>query len=169
MPYEWIKPPATPDAPLAELHLWPYRSLSRRGFVTFIGVTAGLLALPALALIGRLALWGLLPFLLGAIWAIWWALQRSQRDGEVLEELRIWPDRVELVRHDPKRDTRAWEANPYWITPHLHVTGGPVPNYLTLRGGPREVEIGAFLSEPERLALRDELQRTFARVTGAQA
>ena len=83
MPYEWITAKATPDAPLAELHLWPYRSLSRRGFVTFIGVTAGLLALPALALIGRLALWGLLPFLIGAIWAIWWALhaQPARRRG----------------------------------------------------------------------------------------
>ena len=61
------------------------------------------------------------------------------------------------------------KRTPTWVTPHLHVTGGPVPNYLTLRGGPREVEIGAFLSEPERLALRDELQRAFARVAGARA
>ena len=32
-----------------------------------------------------------------------------------------------------------------------------MPQYLTLKGGPREVELGAFLSEEERLALRREL------------
>ena len=41
----------------------------------------------------------------------------------------------------------------------LHQTGGPVPNYLTLKGDGREVELGAFLSEEERLALRDDLHQ----------
>ena len=39
------------------------------------------------------------------------------------------------------------------MTPVLHASGGPVPNYITLRGGDREVELGAFLSEDERIAL----------------
>jgi uncharacterized membrane protein len=34
---------------------------------------------------------------------------------------------------------------------------GPVEHYLTLQGGPREVEIGAFLTVEERLALQREL------------
>ena len=46
----------------------------------------------------------------------------------------------------------------------LHPTAGPVPNYLTLQGGPREVELGAFLSEEERLALRDEVQAALVRL-----
>jgi uncharacterized membrane protein len=33
-----------------------------------------------------------------------------------------------------------------------------VPNYLTLKGEGREVELGAFLSEAERIALREDLQ-----------
>jgi uncharacterized membrane protein len=44
----------------------------------------------------------------------------------------------------------------------LHEKGGPVPQYLTLRGAGREVELGAFLSEDERLALRAELRRKLA-------
>jgi hypothetical protein len=32
-----------------------------------------------------------------------------------------------------------------------------VPNYLTLKAEGREVELGAFLSEGERVALRGEL------------
>jgi hypothetical protein len=39
----------------------------------------------------------------------------------------------------------------------LYPTQGPVPQYLTLRGNGREVELGAFLSEEERVALRDEV------------
>jgi uncharacterized membrane protein len=36
-----------------------------------------------------------------------------------------------------------------------------VPNYVTLSGNGREVEIGAFLSEDERKALYQDLAQTF--------
>jgi uncharacterized membrane protein len=34
-----------------------------------------------------------------------------------------------------------------------------VPQYLTLRGAGREVELGAFLTEAERVSLESELRR----------
>lgn len=157
MPYEWITPDAL-DQP-EELHLWPHRSLPKRGFVIFIGATSALLLLPLLAVLGSPVLWGLLPFLAGALALTWALLQRSYRDGEVLEELVLSESTVALTRHDPRRPARHWDANPHWVQVSLHPKSGPVPNYLTLRGGPREVEIGAFLTEPERLALYDELSR----------
>ena len=43
----------------------------------------------------------------------------------------------------------------------MHETGGPVPHYVTLSGNGREVEIGAFLSEEERVELFSELQARF--------
>lgn len=39
----------------------------------------------------------------------------------------------------------------------LHATGGPVPQYLTLKGEGREVELGAFLTEAERKLLAAEI------------
>ena len=162
MPVEWITPPATPDAPRAELHLWPYRSLLRRHFVIFISVTATLVTLPLLTVIGSPVLWALLPFLAAMIAGVWLALNRSYRDGELLEELRIWDDRATLTRHTPRKPTQTWEANPHWIRVELHEDSGPVPYYITLKGGPREVEIGAFLSEDERRALYGDLRRAFA-------
>ena len=155
MPYEWTKA----HEGTTELHLWPYRSLPRRGMVWFLGLTAALLGLPALVLIGSPVLWGLLPFLLGAIWAIWAALNRSFRDGEIVEVLHLSPDTATLTRHGPRGRRQEWQANPHWVQVTLHATGGPVPSYLTLRGAGREVELGAFLTEVERASLERELRR----------
>lgn len=150
--------------PLAELHLWPYRSLPRRGFAIFIATTAGLLLLPLLAVLGSPVLWGLLPFVVIAVGGVWFALQRSYRDGEVLEVLRLFPARIELCRQDRNGNRQDWQANPYWVSLHLHPTGGPVPDYLTLKGDGREVELGAFLAQDERVALHGELRDLLARM-----
>lgn len=159
MPYEWITPAAAagPAAPLAELHLWPHRSLPRRGFAGFIGVTCLLIAVPLLTVLGSPVLWGLLPFFVLTVGGVWFAIERSYRDGRVLEELRFWPDRLELTRHNARGPRQDWQANPYWVELRLHRDGGPVEDYLTLKGGGREVEIGAFLSPEERQALHDDL------------
>jgi uncharacterized membrane protein len=156
MPYEWL-PPETPDRAKV-LHLWPYRSLPRRGFVVFIGVTCGLLFLPLIAVLGSPILWGLLPFLVGVVALTWFMIERSYKDGSILEELRFGRDAVTLTRQNPRAPRQDWSANPYWITVHLHPRGGPVEHYLTLRGNGREVEIGAFLTPEERLTLHEELQ-----------
>ena len=39
-----------------------------------------------------------------------------------------------------------------------------MPNYLTLSGNDREVELGAFLSEEERIALKADLTARLARL-----
>ncbi len=155
MPYEWL--PADGAAP-ARLHLWPYRSLPRKGFVGFIAVTCGLILVPMLAVLGSPVLWGLLPFFAVAVGGTWYALSKSYRDGEIVEDLSFAPDSLTLTRHGPRGQRREWQANPHWVRLSLHPTGGPVPNYLTLTGNGREVELGAFLSEDERVQLRDELQ-----------
>ncbi|MCK0094045.1 DUF2244 domain-containing protein [Yoonia sp. F2084L] len=163
MPYEWTPEPPHEHAQW-QLSLWPYRSLLRKDFVLFIGGTAALVSLPLLTLIGQAVMWGLLPFFGLMIAGIWYALHISYRRGEVLEELTVDEARAQLIRHNPKGDTQEWEANRYWVTVHLHPKGGPVENYITLRGGDREVEIGAFLDAEERLTLYDDLKR--ALITG---
>ena len=174
MPYEWLKdtqgapdhsgaPLHGADRPLAHLRLWPFRSLPKRGFVWFIGATAALFTMPLIPLLGSPVLWGILPFLLLAIWAIWTALTRSYRDGEILEDLILWPDRMTLTRQGPGKRRQSWEANPHWVTVSLHEKGGRVPQYLTLRGAGREVELGAFLSEDERVMLQREVTDMLAR------
>ncbi len=160
--------PATPadttatarGTPRLHLILTPYKSLTPEGFVWFIGITAALISMPLLGIIGTSVFWGLLPFLLAAIWGIWAALKRSWRDMELYEDVTVWDDLIRIERHDPRKPPRDWEANPYWVRAILHAKGGPVPNYLTLKGGAREVELGAFLTPLERVELKDLLERT---------
>ena len=153
MPYEWL--PSTADQ--QRLHLWPYRSLPRRGMVWFLGGTAVFIAVPLLGLIGSPVLWGLLPFLLATIAGIWWALERSFRDAEIVEDLTLTRDQITLTRHGPRGKRQDWQANPHWVRLTLHATGGPVPQYLTMKGEGREVELGAFLTEEERRRLCAEI------------
>lgn len=162
MPYEWLPQ----QGETRRLHLWPYRSLPRQGFVIFIGATALLIALPLVTVLGSPVLWALLPFLTLAVAAIWWALMRSYRDGEVLEDLLIERAHIRLRRHGPGRRRQDWEANPHWVRVEVHRQGGPVPNYVTLNGGGRLVEIGAFLTEEERLDLARQLQQVLDSVKG---
>ncbi|AWD23131.1 DUF2244 domain-containing protein [Fuscovulum blasticum] len=158
MPYEW-HPPAEETQ---RLHLWPHRSLGQRGFVWFIGLTAILIAVPLAAVIGSPVLWALLPFLGGALWAIWAALRKNGRDRDILEVLTLAPEQISLSRHGPHGRRQDWQANPHWVRVDLHPTGGPVPQYLTLRGANRDVELGAFLTEGERAALAGELRARLA-------
>ncbi len=164
MPVEWTQRPADDGPPRAALQLWPYRSLPKRGFAGFIGGTAALIALPLIMVLGTPVLWALLPFLTAAVAGVWWALSRSYRDGEVLESLEITPERMRLVRRERGNPDRVWEADPYWVELQLHEGERPVPAYLTMRGAGREVELGAFLSEDERRALAEDLQRILARI-----
>ena len=95
-----------------------------------------------------------------AVWAIWAALKRSWRDTDLFEEVSLWDDLIRVERHEPRRAAPLeWEANPYWVRAALHTKGGPVPNYLTLSGGGREVELGAFLTPVERVELKNWLER----------
>lgn len=155
MPYRWTPP----DRNERQLTLWPHQSLHPRGFVLFIGVTCAMLTLPLLAVLGSGILWGLLPFLALAVGGAWFAIHRNRRAAQVSEVLTLTPERAHLIRRDPGGTAREWDCNRYWARPTLHARGGPVPQYVTLNGNGREVEIGAFLSEEERVALYDDLCR----------
>lgn len=156
MPYEWTAPRTEADTDRT-LSLWPHRSLPRRGFAAFVLATFTLITVPLYPLLGTAVLWGLLPFLLMAVAGMWWALEHSYRSARLTEVLTIAPEEVHLVRTNPRGDVQEWACNRYWAQVNMHDTGGPVAHYITLKGSGREVEIGAFLSEEERMALYGEL------------
>ncbi|MGX9357336.1 DUF2244 domain-containing protein [Roseobacteraceae bacterium S113] len=128
-----------------------------------MGATVILIMVPLFPLIGSFVLWGILPFMLMAVAGIWWALQRNHEDNKIVEILELSGETLRLTRHNPRSATQSWECNAYWAEAFLHPTGGPVPQYLTLRGNGREVELGAFLSADERQALYGDLRTRLSR------
>lgn len=177
MPVIWKIPEGTPaktgalsdSAPgaaptlLAQVILRPNRSLPRSGLAWLLLILWGLLLVPLFPLLGSVALWVMLPFLLGALAALWYFIERNYRDGEMYEELSLWPDRIRVEQHTPRKPVLSWEANPYWTSVNLRKEGGPVENYLTLKGAGREIELGVFLSPEERVELNTSLSTALAR------
>lgn len=159
--------PSVPDAfrrgdpPVLSLTLWPHRSLSPRGFRIVLGLVALGLALPLVPLAGTAAAWGLAPFLLAALGALWLAIRRSYADGRLTEEVRLWPDLITVERREPRGAVRRWHANPHWVRLRL-IENARIEKYLTLSGNGREIELGAFLSPEEREALYRDLRAAFA-------
>lgn len=125
----------------------------------FVLATFTLILIPALPLLGSVVLWGLLPFLLIAVWGIYFALGRNRRARQIIEVLTLDTDAAHLTRTDANGAVREWDCNRYWTQVTKYEAEGPVPHYVTLKGKGREVEIGAFLSEEERIALYDDLLR----------
>ncbi|WP_308915230.1 DUF2244 domain-containing protein [Jannaschia sp. LMIT008] len=177
MPFRIIEPDQAPASPGAfssggtddrlTIRLWPHSSLTPEGFVGMIGVSFAMLCIPLLGLIGTAALWGILPFAIGTLGLLWLGLKRSWRDRSIEETFELTPREAHLTRRDPDGRIRDWRANPYWVRVEMSHEDGPVEDYLTLQGGPRPVEIGAFLTPEERRALRDTLQAALAGVRNA--
>ncbi len=150
------------DPPLYEITLRPHRSLPMTGFVWLITITAVLMTIPLWPLLGTLAFLGILPFMLLALGLLWYFFQRNYHDGTVSEHLRLWPDLIAVHRYNPRAEDAYWHANPYWVKLTLY-KDQKIENYLTLTGENREIELGAFLSSEERLALHGDLQTALAK------
>lgn len=160
MPYEWTSPP---KASRQKMRLWPHQSLPARGFAAFVLATFTLILIPTLPLLGTTLLWALLPFLLMAVAGIYFALQKNHKSRQIEEVLTLDRDTANLIHRLPNGEVKEWTCNRYWATVMKYEKDGPVPQYVTLRGNGREVEIGAFLSEEERMTLYDDLQRAMRR------
>jgi uncharacterized membrane protein len=156
MPYVWSKQEESNQC----LELWPYSSLPTRGFAIFILITFLMLNFPLYTLLGTKYFWVIFTFLFITLFAVWYALRKNYNDRNILEKLTITEKFCQLTRQNPDGSHQSWECNSYWTKVSLHESGGPVPNYITLSGSGRVVEIGSFLSEPERKNLYGELVRT---------
>ncbi len=153
MPYRW-----TDSEDAKTLRLWPHQSMTPQGFVWFIGTTAAFLALPLLAVVGTAVAWVLLIFFAAAVWGVWRAIMANQASRNIHEELTLSGDELHLAHVPDRGAPKTWDAHRNWVTVHMS-NNGPVERYLTLRGGGREVELGAFLTPEERTGLYSELNR----------
>ena len=78
------------------------------------------------------------------------------------ERLTLWRDEMRVERREPDGRVLRWQADPMRVRLRLHKEA-KVEDYLTLAGGGREIELGAFLSPEERVALADEIEAALTR------
>jgi uncharacterized membrane protein len=149
------------DPPLLSLRLSPNRSLGAQGNGIVIALAAAGLSLPLMALAGSRAAWGMLPFLLVPLIALYLGFKRNFWDARLCEEVKIWPDLITVVRREPGGAVHRWHANPYWVRVRL-IDGAKVERYLTVKGNGREIELGGFLSPWEREDLARDIERALA-------
>ncbi len=154
------------DRPVYRVELWPNQSLTRTGYKVFFGVSGAMLCVPLAAVVGTPVFWGLLPFAGLAIAAAWWALRQNGRNLNLSETLSIWRDEVRVERRDPGGKIRRWMAEPFITRVRLH-KDARIEDYLTLTGGGREIELGAFLAPEERVALAAEVEDALTRAMRA--
>ena len=149
---------ARKDEPLFEITLWPYRSLSNKGFVTTILILCMGFMVPLTAFFGTAIFWAVLVPIVLAVWGLWTAIQRTNTDATLTESLKIWPDLIAVYRKNPRSEDQFWHAHPSFVQINMR-ENREVENYITLSGGNREIELGAFLTPEERLDLFQTLDR----------
>ena len=154
------------DRPVYEVTLWPNQSLTRRGYGMAMGTTAAGFALPLAAMAGTPVFWGLAPFMALAFGALWLAIRRNGRHLRIHERLALWRDEVRVERREPDGRLLRWQAEPLRVRLRLR-KDAHVEDYLTLAGGGREIELGAFLAPEERVALAGEIESALTRALRA--
>jgi len=121
-----------------------------------------------LGLAGLLALLGYWPILLLAavqLVLVSWVFIRVWKNAWILEEIRIDADRIRVVRQRYRRQTTLCMESA-WATIHLEQ---PAVSWyarkLILRCRGQQVELGAFLTDEEKLSLAKHLSRALSRHT----
>ena len=120
------------------------------------------LSVPLLPALGTPVFWGLLPFEAAALGFLWFGFRRSDRNLGIVEEFTLWRDEVRVERREPSGRVLRWQTDPFWLRTRLH-DKARIASYLTLAGGGREIELGAFLSPEERVKLKDEIDAAVQR------
>ncbi|MEL6266253.1 MAG: DUF2244 domain-containing protein [Pseudomonadota bacterium] len=154
--------------PAYSVELWPNRSLSRLGQRRVLALLGAGFALPLLPLVATPVLWIPLLFALAVLGLVAWAFRRNTADGRLVERLALWPDEMRVERVEPSGQRLCWSADPYFVRLTLHEQAR-LESYLTLKGGGREIELGAFLSPEERRHLAEEIETAIRAVLATPA
>ena len=150
--------------PLLNLTLWPNRSLKKKYFWTLMLATLSAMTIPLIPFIGTKSLWVFLPFSLGTLFALFLSIILNYQSGKLYENIKIWPDLIEIKRYEVNGTSQEWHSNPYWTKINLYKRSQKIQNYLTLTGSGREVELGAFLSPKERMEIKQKIENVINQI-----
>ena len=142
--------------------LWPYRSLSLRGFRVFMFILASLMSIIAggFFLIGA---WPVIGFLGAEILIVWFAFKMNYRAGQLVEKVEITPSYVQITRTNWRGyETQICLDSP-WVRAELLEEQEHRPK-LFLCAHAQKMEIGSFMPPVEKDALAKALNDALMRV-----
>lgn len=143
-----------------EAVLVPHRSLSPRGFVVLMTLVS-LFSFAAGVAFWMIGAWPVFGFFGLDVLLIYGAFKLNYRSANRSETIRIFDDRLDLIRKFPSGRMDVVTLNPYWARSRIEEeSDGRASLYLGSHG--REVSIGAFLSDDERRAFAGLLSRALA-------
>jgi uncharacterized membrane protein len=160
------KPMHDTAPPSFSARLTPHRSLGPKGFVVLMGLvsavsfTAGLVFWLAGA-------WPVFCFFGLVVALVYWAFRVNYRAARQWEQVDIAGDNLTVERGRPGQPLRRWSFHPYWVRVEFEeradedegfIYSGP----LVLRSHGSSLEIGAFLSPPERREFAAALRAALA-------
>jgi len=143
----------------AQLLLRPRRALTRGQFQALFAILAG--ATWAVAIYSFLAMGNVFapPFAVLDTLFVAVSLRCVWRDGERFELIALSERKLEV--HRSAQAAPAFQAHPYWVRLSVLQEAGSPRVWLGSQG--KQVEVGAFLSEVERLDLAERLKALLAR------
>ena len=149
--------------PLFAARLFPHRSLTRSGFALLMGFVAVTCFLSGL-LFWSIGAWPVMGFFGIDFLAIWLAFKLNYRSGQQVEEIAIWRDDLVVRRISPSGRIDEQRFNPVWTRFGVDRHDEIGITRMFLRGGGREITLGAFLNPIDRESFSREFGAALASV-----
>lgn len=158
---EKTAPRETADT-LFDAVLYPHRSLTPFGFLVLM-VAIAICSTIVGILFWIAGAWPVVGFLGLDVLLIYAAFRLSYRDARRYETVRLTQETLVVERFVRGHRVLFEDLQPYWLTVLLEEERSGT-NRLILRSHGRSVEIGAFLSPPEKVDLADSLRSALTTV-----
>jgi uncharacterized membrane protein len=146
---------AAPPARL-DVVLYPNRSLGTTGFVVLMAAIA-LVSAAIGAGFMMIGAWPITGFLGLDVLLVYLAFRWNYRQARRVEFVRLDGDGLSVRRLDPDGRAQSWRFEPYWVRVGLEQAGRH-DRRLVLRSHGRQLTIGSFLTQDERLELAQALE-----------
>jgi uncharacterized membrane protein len=143
-----------------ETVLYPYRSLSRRGFVVLMAGLASLSLLCGVICI-TVGAWPIFGFFGLDVALVYVAFRASYRSARQHEHVRLDEESLSVERVSAKGARQSWRFEPFWI--RVIFEEKDESNSLALASHGRTLLLGRFLAPGERRTLADQLTGALAR------
>ena len=158
----WFNAKGDAETETYVITLWPYRSLSLKGFRIFMAVLASLMSLIATGFF-LLGAWPVIGFLGAEILIVWFAFKMNYRAGQLVEKVEITPAYVQITRTNWRGNKTQTCLDSPWVHAELLEEQEHRPK-LFLRAHAQQMEIGSFMPPVEKNALAKALNDALMRV-----